>query len=71
MPENNNEQLHDILKKELEPKFTEYFNRGLMAGYDAAIGQMYKEIMGFTSANQIKKHMKHRMDEVKKRQSNE
>ena len=62
--------LHDILKNELESKFTEYFNKGLMAGWDACIYEIDKQISNMTSAKAIKDAIKHKITEAKIRARN-
>ena len=62
--------LHDILKNELESKFTEYFNKGLMAGWDACIYEIDKQISNMTSAKAIKDAIKHKITEAKIRATN-
>lgn len=62
--------LHDILKNELESKFTEYFNKGLMAGWDACIYEIDKQISNMTSAKAIKDAIKHKITEAKIRAGN-
>lgn len=66
----SNNDLHDILKNELEPKFTEYFNKGLMAGWDACIYEIDKQISNMTSAKAIKDAIKHKLTEAKMRANN-
>lgn len=63
----SNNDLHDILKNELEHKFTEYFNKGLMAGWDACIYEINKQISNMTSAKAIKDAIKHKLTEAKTR----
>lgn len=62
--------LHDILKNELESKFAEYFNKGLMAGWDACIYEIDKQISNMTSAKAIKDAIKHKITEAKIRVTN-
>ena len=60
-------ELHDILKAELEPKFQSYFTQGLMAGWDACIYEIDKLTSGLTSAKAIKDVIKRKVDEANAR----
>ena len=60
-------ELHDILKEHLEPKFQEFFNQGLMAGYDACIENINREIAPMTSAKTIKDLLRAKRAETDKR----
>ena len=60
-------ELYDILKKELEPKFQSYFTQGLMAGWDACIYAIDKLISGLTSAKAIKDVIKSKVAEANAR----
>lgn len=66
----SNNELHDILKAELEPKFQSYFIQGLMAGWDACIYEIDKQISNMTSAKAIKDAIKHKITEAKIRATN-
>ena len=63
-------ELHDILKAELEPKFQSYFTQGLMAGWDACIYEIDKLTSGLTSAKAIKDVIKRKVDEANARGKN-
>lgn len=60
-------ELHDILKKELEPKFQSYFTQGLMTGWDVCIYEIDKSISGLTSAKAIKELIKSKVNEANAR----
>lgn len=60
-------ELKDILKKELEPKFQSYFNQGLMAGWNSCICSIDKSISNLTSAKAIKELIKSKVNEVNAR----
>ena len=60
-------ELKDILKKELEPKFQSYFTQGLMTGWDACIYEIDKSISNLTSAKAIKELIKSKVGEADKR----
>lgn len=60
-------ELRDVLKKELEPKFQGYFNQGLMAGWNACICAIDKSISKLTSAKAIKELIKSKVNEVNAR----
>ena len=60
-------ELYDVLKKELEPKFQSYFNQGLMAGWDSCIYQIDKLTSGLTSAKAIRKVIKQKVAEANAR----
>ena len=60
-------ELKDILKKELEPKFQSYFTQGLMTGWDACIYAIDKQIASMTSAKAIKELIKSKVSEADKR----
>ena len=62
-------ELHDILKKELEPKFHSYFIQGLMTGWDACIYEISKQIAPLTSAKAIKELIKSKVGEANNRMS--
>ena len=68
--EQNNKQLEQIIADTIEPKLKESFNRGIMAGYDAAINVVYEHCKSMTSANKIKKYLKSKFDESKNRVEN-
>ena len=57
-------ELYDILKAELEPKFQSYFTKGLMAGWDACIYEISKQIAPLTSAKAIKDLIKAKVGEA-------
>ena len=61
-------ELKDILTTTLEPKFQKFFNDGLMAGWDACIHNLQKQINGLTSAKAIKEFMKQKVEEANLRQ---
>ena len=60
-------ELYDILKAELEPKFQSYFTQGLMTGWDACIYEIDKAISGLTSAKAIKEAIKRKVAEANAR----
>lgn len=60
-------ELQDVLRKELEPKFQSYFIQGLMTGWDACIYEIYKLISGLTSAKAIKDVIKSKVAEANSR----
>lgn len=60
-------ELHDILKVELETKFQRYFNQGLMAGWDACIYEIDKLTSGLTSAKAIREVIKQKVVEANTR----
>ena len=60
-------ELKDILKQELEPKFQSYFTQGLMTGWDICIRQIDKQIASLTSAKAIKDLVKASVGEADKR----
>ena len=60
-------ELHDILKAELEPKFQSYFNQDLMAGWDACIYAIDKLTSGLTSAKAIREVIKSKVAEANSR----
>lgn len=60
-------ELHDILKKELEPKFQSYFTKGLMTGWDACIYEIDKLTSGLTSAKAIREVIKQKVTEANAR----
>lgn len=60
-------ELHDLLKAELEPKFQSYFNQGLMTGWDACIYEINKLTSGLTSAKAIREVIKGKVAEAKSR----
>ena len=60
-------ELHDILKAELEPKFQSYFTQGLMAGWDSCIYEIDKLTSGLTSAKAIKEIIKKKVAEANAR----
>ena len=57
-------ELYDILKAELEPKFQSYFTQGLMTGWDACIYEISKQIAPLTSAKAIKDLIKAKVGEA-------
>ena len=57
-------ELHDVLRKELEPKFQSYFNQGLMTGWDACIYEIDKLTSSLTSAKTIKEVIKSKVAEA-------
>ena len=60
-------ELYDILKAELEPKFQSYFNQGLMTGWDACIYEIDKLTSGLTSAKAIREVIKRKVDDANAR----
>ena len=52
------EELQQVLRDNIESKFKEHFNRGLMAGWDACIYELSKQIATMTSAKAIKDFIK-------------
>lgn len=60
----SNEELHDFLKENLEVKFKEWFDKGLMAGWNACIYSIDKQIANITSAKAIKALIKARVAEA-------
>ena len=60
-------ELHDVLKAELEPKFQSYFTQGLMTGWDACIYEIDKSISNLTSAKAIKELIKSKVNEANAR----
>lgn len=60
-------ELHNILKAELEPKFQSYFTQGLMDGWDACIYEIDKLTSGLTSAKAIRDVIKRKVDEANAR----
>ena len=60
-------ELHDILEAELEPKFQSYFTQGLMAGWDACIYEIDKLTSDLTSAKAIKEVIKRKVAEANTR----
>ena len=60
-------ELYDILKTELEPKFQSYFTQGLMTGWDACIYEISKQIAPLTSAKAIKDLIKAKVGEADNR----
>ena len=63
-------EMHDILKSELEPKFQSYFNQGLMTGWDACIYEIDKLTSGLTSAKAIREVIKQKVVEANARSKN-
>ena len=63
----SNNELYDILKAELEPKFQSYFTQGLMTGWDACIYEIDKAISWLTSAKVIKEVIKCKVAEANAR----
>ena len=63
-------EMHDILKAELEPKFQSYFTQGLLAGWDACIYEIDKLTSGLTSAKAIKEVIKRKVAEANARGKN-
>ena len=63
-------ELYDILKAELEPKFQSYFNQGLMTGWDACIYEIDKLTSGLTSAKAIRDVIKCKVAEANARGKN-
>ena len=60
-------ELYDILKAELEPKFQSYFTQGLMTGWDACIYEIDKLTNNLTSAKAIKEVIKRKVAEANSR----
>lgn len=63
-------ELYDILKAELEPKFQSYFTQGLMTGWDACIYEIDKLTSGLTSAKAIREVIKQKVVEANARSKN-
>ena len=63
-------ELHDVLKAELEPKFQSYFTQGLMIGWDACIYEIDKLTSGLTSAKAIREVIKSKVAEANARGKN-
>ena len=63
-------ELHDVLKAELEPKFQSYFTQGLMVGWDACIYEIDKLTSDLTSAKAIKEVIKRKVAEANARGKN-
>ena len=63
-------ELHDVLKAELEPKFQSYFTQGLMTGWDACIYEISKQIAPLTSAKASKDLIKAKVGEADSRMEN-
>ena len=63
-------ELYDILKAELEPKFQRYFNQGLMTGWDACIYEIDKLTSSLTSAKAIREVIKRKVAEANARGKN-
>ena len=63
-------ELNDILKAELEPKFQRYFNQGLMTGWDACIYEIDKLTSSLTSAKAIREVIKRKVAEANARGKN-
>lgn len=64
---NTDIELHNLLKSHLEPKFRAFFNQGLMAGYDACLYELKKQITPMTSAKAIKDLLKSKCAEADNR----
>lgn len=64
---NKGDELQEILKSHLEPKFREFFNQGLMAGHDACLYELNKQIAPMTSAKAIKDLLKSKCAEADNR----
>ena len=60
-------EMYDILKAELEPKFQSYFTQGSMAGWDACLYEIDKLTSGLTSAKAIKDVIKRKVTEANSR----
>lgn len=60
-------ELYDILKAELEPKFQNYFTQGLMVGWDACIYEIDNLTSGLTSAKAIREVIKRKVAEANAR----
>ena len=58
------EELQQVLRDNIESKFKEHFNRGLMAGWDACIYELSKQIAHMTSAKAIKDLIKAKVGEA-------
>lgn len=62
-------ELHEQIKATLEPKLKEQFIVGMKAGYDAAMLTVYKQIKDMTSAKEIIKFVKGKVEEGAMRNS--
>ena len=60
----SNEELHDFLKENLDAKFKEWFDKGLMTGWNACIYSIDKQIANITSAKEIKELIKAKVAEA-------
>ena len=58
------EELQQVLRDNIETKFKEHFNRGLMTGWDACIYEISKQIAHMTSAKAIKDFIKTKVGEA-------
>lgn len=58
------EELQQVLRDNIETKFKEHFNRGLMTGWDACIYELSKQIAHMTSAKAIKDFIKAKVGEA-------
>lgn len=58
------EELQQVLRDNIETKFKEHFNRGLMTGWDACIYEISKQITHMTSAKAIKDFIKAKVGEA-------
>ena len=58
------EELQQVLRDNIEAKFKEHCNRGLMAGWDSCIYELSKQIAHMTSAKAIKDFIKAKVGEA-------
>ena len=59
-----NEDFNKVLEDKLKMEFERHFNRGLMAGWDACIYGISKQIAPLTSAKAIKDLIKAKVGEA-------
>lgn len=64
-----NEDFNKVLEDKLKMEFERHFNRGLMAGWDACIYEISKQIAHMTSAKSIKELIKSKVGEANKRRN--
>ena len=62
-----NKELIDIISKETEPLFKEQFINGALAGWNACLMVIKKEIADMTSCKKIKKYIDKKIEESKNR----
>lgn len=64
-----NEDFNKVLEDKLKMEFEWHFNHGLMAGWDACIYEISKQIVHMTSAKAIKELIKSKVGEADKRKN--